>query len=146
MLLSKSGEYALQALLHLASDPGRRMPTNQIAEALDAPSNYLSKLLHRLARGGVLRSVRGPQGGFELTLPAEQLSLAEALAPIEAERLDRRCLLGRPQCSDRNPCAAHGQWRSLAEHIDRFLAETTIADVLGTDRERASRKRPRRQR
>lgn len=117
------------------------MPTNQIAEALDVPANYLSKLLHQLARAGVLRSLRGPQGGFALALPAEQLTLAAALAPIDAERLGRRCLLGRPQCSDSNPCAAHEQWSSLAEHIEQFLGETTLADVLATDRAGAGRPR-----
>lgn len=130
MLLSRSGQYALRALLHIAEQPEGPVRTSEIAAALDVPANYLSKLLHRLARDGVLDSTRGPSGGFALAIPADQLSLAEALQPIESERLDRRCLLGRPQCRDSDPCAVHGQWKALAEHIDGFLGETTLANLL----------------
>ena len=131
MLLSKSGQYALQAMLQIASAPdGQPMRTNQIAEALDVPANTLSKVLSRLARAAVLRSLRGPQGGFALAFPADELTLAEALAPIESERLERRCLLGRARCSDANPCAAHDRWSALVDHIDDFLGDTTLANVV----------------
>lgn len=134
MLLSRSGEYALHALLHLANHPDATpVRGSDIAEALDAPANYLSKLLHRLSRAGVLNSVRGPHGGFSLAIPPDELSLAEALEPIDAERLDRRCLLGRPECRDDDPCAAHEQWASLSEHIDRFFEDTTLASLSRND-------------
>jgi Rrf2 family protein len=130
MLLSKSGGYALRALIHIA-EHGEAGPlrTAEIAEALDVPRNYLSKLLHRLAQAGVLESGRGPRGGFTLAHEAASLSLREALAPIEAGALDSGCLLGRPRCSDTDPCPAHDEWKNLRDHIERFLAHTTIADL-----------------
>jgi Rrf2 family iron-sulfur cluster assembly transcriptional regulator len=142
----------LIALLHLADQPDATPVRGaDIARTLDAPANYLSKLLHQLARAGVLHSVRGPQGGFCLAVPADELSLAQALAPIEAERLTPRCLLGRTACRDDDPCAAHARWQSLSQHIDRFLEETTLASlVLDEARERrvpqAKRKKTRRSR
>jgi Rrf2 family protein len=131
MILSRSGEYALLALLHLA-DRSDATPVRggDIARALDAPANYLSKLLHQLARAGVLDSTRGPQGGFALAIPPEELSLAKALATIEADRLDARCLLRRAECRDDDPCAAHERWCSLSDRISRFLEETTLANLL----------------
>jgi len=152
MLLSKSGEYALLALLHLASQPDSTPVSGaEIAEALDVPANYLSKLLHQLARGGVLRSVRGPHGGFVLATAADTLSLAEVLDPVDRVRTESRCLLGRPACRDSDPCAAHEKWRELSEHIDRFLDETTLASLLRAEadakRSRAAkRKKTRRSR
>lgn len=142
MILSRSGEYALLALLHLADQPDSTpVRVGDIASALGAPSNYLSKLLHQLVRAGVLRSARGPQGGFCLAVPADALSLARALAPIEAERLAPRCLLGRPECRDDDPCAAHDQWRALSQHIDQFLGETTLSSlVLNEARSRGVRR------
>jgi Rrf2 family iron-sulfur cluster assembly transcriptional regulator len=144
VLLSKSGEYALLALLHLAERSDTTpVRVKEIAAALGAPTNYLSKVLHQLSRAGVLHSVRGPHGGFSLAIPTDELSLAEALGPIEAERLGRRCLLGRPECRDDDPCAAHEQWRSLSDHIDRFLDETTLATLLASDaKARRSRSKP----
>lgn len=130
MLLSKSGEYALLALLHLAEhcDEGP-LRTSEIAKAIDVPQNYLSKILHQLAQGGVLQSERGPRGGFELTWEPEDMTLTYSLQPIESELKNRRCLLGRKTCSDSDPCAAHPAWQELSGHITDFLQSTTLADL-----------------
>jgi len=144
VLLSRSGEYALQALIRLAQHGDERpLRTAEIAEALDAPRNYLSKLLHQLAVAGVLESTRGPSGGFRLAVDARELTLAEALEPIEATRLVRGCLLGRPQCLDSDPCSAHASWRALSEHIEQFLITTTVADLLPEAAGRSGRRRGR---
>lgn len=130
MILTRSGEHAIRAVIHLAEASGEEpVRTAEIAEALGAPRNYLSKLLHQLARAGVLRSERGPRGGFSLAVPAGELTLADVLAPIESERLDQSCLLGRPRCSDDDPCPIHDDWKRLREHIGSFLNDTTIADL-----------------
>ena len=69
MILSKSAKYALRATLCLAECEGERpMPVDEIAERLDVPRNYLSKILHILARTGTLDSTRGPGGGFRLAV------------------------------------------------------------------------------
>ena len=97
-----------------------------LAEALGVPRNYLSKILHQLARSGVLASARGPHGGFQLAAPPAAISLAEVVGAVEPQRFERRCLLGRPECSDANPCPAHDSWQVLAEGISCFLHETTL--------------------
>jgi Rrf2 family iron-sulfur cluster assembly transcriptional regulator len=138
MLLSKSGEYALQALLHLAEYGGERpLRTVEIAEALDVPRNYLSKILHQLVVAGILDSARGPRGGFQLIERPEDLTLADALRPIESNRLAPRCLMGRGTCSDADPCAAHARWQELSGHITDFLGTTTLGDLVH-DRARSS--------
>lgn len=130
MLLTRSGEYAIRALIFIGEHgDDRPLTTAEIASALDVPRNYLSKLLHQLARAGVLRSGRGPRGGFSLGMPAGSLSLAQVLAPIESERFDAACLLGRAVCSDSDPCPVHADWADLRERIGKFLQETTIASL-----------------
>lgn len=134
MLLSKSGEYALRALIRLAeAREGPPLRTVEIARDIGVPRNYLSKLMHQLTQAGLLESTRGPRGGFRLVVPPETLTLAAALEPIEAELIERRCLLGRPSCSDADPCHAHERWRALADHVESFLATTTIADLMSSD-------------
>jgi Rrf2 family protein len=78
--LSKSGSYALRALIYIA-EPGEDGPLRvaEIAAALDVPRNYLSKLLHRLTQAGVLQSGRGPRGGFSLAHRPESLSLRDPI-------------------------------------------------------------------
>jgi Rrf2 family protein len=129
VLLTRSGEYALQALIYIADHGDGPVRTAEIAQAVDVPRNYLSKLLHQLARAGVLRSERGPRGGFALNEPAATLCLKRLLEPIEADRIESRCLLGRPRCTDADPCPAHAEWKGLREHITSFLENTTLADL-----------------
>lgn len=128
-MLSQTAEYALRAVLHLAAAPASGpVHVATIAEALEVPQNYLSKVLHALARQGVLSSVRGPHGGFALARDPARLTLAEVI-----ERFDPvhdRCLLMRRQCSDSDPCIAHFEWKQVANRIRSFFRETTVADLL----------------
>ncbi len=129
--LSQTSEYALRATLYLAlHDGGGPVKLEQITEVLGVPRNYLSKTLHQLARVGVLTSERGPHGGFRLAHPPESLTLAEVIAPFDPARLARRCLLGKGECSDAHPCAAHERWKQVAEPMRAFFSGTTVADLL----------------
>jgi Rrf2 family protein len=79
-LLSQTTEYALRAVLHIASQPdGTPVRANALASAIGVPQNYLSKTLHQLARAGILTSTRGPTGGFQLAVPATWAPIATAL-------------------------------------------------------------------
>ena len=134
MILTRSGESAIRALIYIAEQSDDRyFSTPEIAEAIGAPRNYLSKLLHQLAQAGLLDSERGPHGGFALAVAPDSFTLAEALAPIEPDRLERGCLLGRARCTDEDPCPIHAEWKDLREHISSFLEETTIFDLSQVD-------------
>lgn len=131
MLLSQTGKYALRASIYLAERASDEpIPVGEIAAALDVPRNYLSKILHQLAREGVLISERGPRGGFRLATSAEDLSLAQVVSTVDPGLLEPKCLLGKQQCSDVDPCPAHGTWQDLAGRIERFLSDTTVGDLL----------------
>ncbi len=131
-MISKTGEYALRAVLHLAqrgtAGPQR---ASQIARELGVPPNYLSKILHALARAGTLKSERGPGGGFRLARPPSEVALAEVLEPFDPMAREQTCLLGRPECSERNACMVHERWKRVREPVAQFFRETTIADLLG---------------
>lgn len=122
-------QQAISAVLCIASARGEPMQASTIADATGAPRNYLSKILHSLARAGVLNSERGPRGGFRLAGPADQLTLADIAEPFERPG-QRRCLLGRPTCGDANPCAAHRRWSKVAASLENYFQTTTIARLL----------------
>jgi Rrf2 family protein len=132
-MLSRTAEYALRAAVQVAT-LGRDGPVrvNELARAADVPRNYLSKILHVLARQGVLVSTRGPLGGFQLATDADRLRLSRITAPFEAQE-PSRCVLGRPRCSDRNPCGAHARWKEATAGMRSFFEETTLADVMLPD-------------
>lgn len=129
MWLNSTAQTALRAVVYLSQqDPERLIPVEEIATAIDRPRNYLSKTMGQLRRAGVLDATRGQRGGFRLARPASQLTIAEVIAPF-APPGDRRCLLGREDCGDHDPCPAHRQWSLVAVEVERFLAETTISGL-----------------
>lgn len=127
--LPQTAEYALRAVNYIADAPaGQPRRVGDIAAAIKVPQNYLSKTLHQLARAGVLRSARGPTGGFQLAIPAERLTLAEVIGPFMP--IDgRACVLGRTRCNDSAPCAAHHRWKPIGMMLTGFFGATTIADL-----------------
>jgi len=130
-MLSDTAEYALRAVLYIAQhDRDGPVSAESVAEALSVPRNYLSKTLHVLAKQGILTSTRGPKGGFRLQEDPETLTLFPIVAPFDRMQPKRVCLLGRPQCSDANPCPAHHQWKAIAEQVAGFFRDTTVAELL----------------
>jgi Rrf2 family protein len=128
-MLSDTAEYALRAVLHIA-DNDEMVRVEPMAEALGVPRNYLSKTLHQLARAGILRSMRGPRGGFTLAVPADELTLYQVVECFDSIEARRTCLLGRKQCNDTNPCPAHHRWKGIADQIATFFRTTTVADLV----------------
>ena len=129
-MFSNTGLLALRAVLVIAGWPDNGpASTGAIAGRLGAPANYLSKVLNRLTRQGVLRSSRGPGGGYRLKRAPEELSIWEIVAEFERPRRADICLLGGP-CDPAKPCVAHSQWRELKERTSTLYDTTTVADFL----------------
>ena len=130
-MISKTARIALRAVLCIAErEASGPVSSRTLARELDLPQNYLSKTLHRLVQDDILAATRGRGGGYLLTVPAAELALGRVVEAIDPEGAERRCLLGRPECSPLNPCAMHGRWCDVREAIDRFFAETTVGDLL----------------
>jgi Rrf2 family protein len=132
-MLSQSAEYALRAMVHLAEQDGEetRMQSDEIADVLGLPRNYLSKILHELVRSGLLKSTRGPKGGFTLAEPPDQITLERIVGVFDPQLLadERRCLMGQEICSDDEPCPAHNRWKAVSLGVRVFFSETTLAEL-----------------
>lgn len=131
-MLSRTGEYALRAVLLLADRNGEgALSAGEIARALGVPHNYLAKTLQRLVRRGVLRSIRGPGGGFVLAGDACKLPLSAVLEEFDPVEAEESCMLGYKSCDTRNPCAAHERWMKWSGELSRLLDHTTVGYLLG---------------
>lgn len=132
-VLSHSADYALRAVLYLAEREGAGLiPANEIAEALNVPQRYLGKVLNTLAHAGTLASTRGPRGGFRLTRPSTELTLADVIAPFDAIGEPLQCLLHHRECSKTAPCAAHDGWQNIGTEMRSFFQRMTVAQLLHT--------------
>jgi Rrf2 family protein len=128
-MLNQSADYALRAVLYLAQGHNAH-PAAAIAHALGIPQNYLGKILHVLAKTGVLTSTRGPRGGFRLAVDPRALTLAAVTTPFQSVAPRTVCLLGDRSCNPSVPCAAHRRWEAAANHATTFFRTTTIAAML----------------
>jgi Rrf2 family protein len=146
-MLSRTSEYALRAMIHLAGHADEWPISGQkIARATGIPSKYLSKILGDLVRGKVLASSRGKAGGFRMVRSPERTSLHAVLTPFE-QFVQTRCMFGNPQCTPKNPCLAHKDWQEVLEMMEGFFKGKTVYDIAVQQGERGGRKKkPKRRR
>ena len=132
MQLSTKGRYAVMAMTELAGcEADRAVTLAAIAERQQISRPYLEQLFARLRRQGLVRSVRGPGGGYRLARPAADLSVAEVVTavdePLKATRCDGQgpgCLRGGARCR------THDLWVETGRQIHDYLASVSLADVL----------------
>jgi len=130
MILTGSTEYAIRAVIHLALLPsGCLAGAQEISREENIPTPFLSKILRKLGRHRLVRSFKGQRGGYELALPASQITLQDLVDATNGDQLEGRCALGLHHCDEANPCALHDQWKTIRAQFQAVLTQTTIADL-----------------
>ena len=145
MLYSSACGYAIRALTFLAEQPtGVLCQLRDIAVAEDIPAAFLGKILQDLVHARLLRSSKGPRGGYALARRAIAISLLDIKAAIDGTHDLEGCASGFGRCSDEMPCPQHERFKPLRVAMMRYLAETSVADMARALAEkRASLARPR---
>ena len=130
MLYSRSAEYAIRAFVNLAQVPdGSYAMVKQIAAEEEIPAHFLAKILQQLARKGLLRSSKGPTGGFLLRVPPDEVRLLDIVEALDGLSEYEKCASGLAECSDDMPCPLHDSWKPLRSRIMDYLGRNTIADL-----------------
>lgn len=121
-MISQSSKYAIRAALYLTThtENDEKIGASEMAEEMDIPSAFLSKILQKLSKSGIVSSKKGPGGGFYMTQENKKKTLIEIIHSIEGSQIFKSCILGLPVCSDKNPCPLH---RSLVVFRDGFYSQ-----------------------
>ncbi|MCL4401062.1 MAG: Rrf2 family transcriptional regulator [Acidobacteria bacterium] len=131
MIYSRSTEYAIRALIPLAqAEEGKYVMAKTLAEQENIPSHFLAKILQQLARKGVLRSSKGPMGGFSLRMPADKIRIFDIVDALDGLQPYHLCISGLGECPEEQKCPMHDGWVSLHEAILDYLKENTVADLV----------------
>jgi Rrf2 family iron-sulfur cluster assembly transcriptional regulator len=129
------GRYAVMALVSLASDPGARpVPLKEVARREAIPEAYLQQLFVRLRRQGIVRSVRGPGGGFVLGRPPSAIPVGEVIRTAEARRGSVGCRDANPGCGRLGSCRTQGMWDTVERKVEEFLDSVTVQDLFEGNR------------
>lgn len=127
MILSRTSQYAIQALIYIATRPrGEPVLNREIAAHLGVPSAYLAKIMQNLCKGNLLDSFRGRLGGFCLREGAEKTDLMHVLILTEGTGFTDDCVLGLKVCSDETACPMHVRWKPIKEKVVQMLNEQTL--------------------
>jgi Rrf2 family transcriptional regulator, cysteine metabolism repressor len=141
MKISTKGEYGLRAMIELAIYYGQGyLQSADIAEARDIPENYLYQLLITLRKAGLIQSRRGPQGGHMLARTPDRITVSEVIMALEGPIEPTVCtqegvITG---CPFLETCAMREVWEQVTEATHRILMDTTIADLVAREREKAT--------
>ena len=128
-MFSQTVEYALRAVVHLASHSPAARTTDQIAEATLVPRAYLSKVLQSLIRAGLVQSQRGLGGGMALARPASDLTILEVVNAVEPLARIRTCPLGLA-AHGVHLCPLHSRLDAAIANVEEALGGTTLAELL----------------
>ncbi len=130
MRLTTKGRYAVTALLDLAIH-GDEGPVNlaDISERQGISLSYLEQLFAKLRRGELVRSIRGPGGGYRLGKKAHAIRIAHIIDAVD-ESVDATKCQGQGNCQQGETCLTHHLWQDLSEQIHDFLSGISLADLI----------------
>lgn len=129
--LSTKGQYGVRAMFEIARASQKGPVTiKKISEEQEVSVAYLEQILNKLRKAGIVRSVKGPGGGYVLGAPADKISIGEILRVLEGPVAITSCLDPREGCMRVDGCVTHLLWRSLGEKIEGFLNSMTLHDLL----------------
>jgi Rrf2 family iron-sulfur cluster assembly transcriptional regulator len=131
MRLTTKGQYAVRAMVNLACrGEDRPVSLKDISAEEDISLAYLEQLFVKLRKGNVVRSVRGPGGGYVLARPPREISVGDVITVVEEPINPVACLdedsIG---CERASRCTTQKAWRGLGEKIREFLDSITLEDL-----------------
>ena len=134
--LGRKGDYAVRAVLSVARHHGEgRRKARLIAAEMDLPPRYLRQILAEFVRSGVLLATAGPDGGYTLARPPEEVTLLEVIEQAEGPLRTDVCVLQGGPCDWGEVCPVHYVWSSAEQSLRHELDGVTLAQLAALDAE-----------
>ena len=135
MRLSTKVRYGVRALVELALHPGDpSVSSHEVGARQQISPKYVGQLLAQLRASGLVRSVRGQGGGFQLARPPQKVTLLDVVQAFEGSLAPVPCVDDPSTCSRSARCAARDLWCELKEAAEKPLRRTTLADLARRQR------------
>ncbi len=132
MKLSTKSRYAITAMIDLANSLESSVSLKEISERQSISLSYLEQLFCKLKNFGVVKSQRGPGGGYTLVREANDITLYDIIIAVE-ENIDQTQCGGSMDCNKDKPCSTHHVWSGLNEIITNYMKNITIGDVIANN-------------
>ncbi|MBE8189715.1 MAG: Rrf2 family transcriptional regulator [Candidatus Thioglobus sp.] len=130
MQLTTKGRYAITAMLDLASNSsGKPITLDIISQRQNISLSYLEQLFSKLRKATLIKSVRGPGGGYLLDTAAQNITLTQIIEAVD-ENIDLRRCKGQKSCNNGSECISHQLWCDVSEQIRSFLSSKSLQQVV----------------
>ncbi len=130
MRLTTRGQYAVSAMVDLSRhQTNGPVALSKISQRQYISLSYLEQLFRRIRENGLVTSTRGPGGGYLLSRPAAEISVADVIRAVDEPIRTTVCRDAMPGCRNGKRCSTHDLWISLREHIFRFLDVVSLEEV-----------------
>ena len=134
MRITTRGRYGLRAVLKLTvTETGKPISIRELSEKEDISPEFLEQIFFRLRKSGIIKSTRGPGGGFQLNRDPAEITVKEIFDAVGEEISLTPCTSNtdpRSPCTREKRCIAHEMWVETADHINEYFRGITIANIL----------------
>jgi Rrf2 family transcriptional regulator, iron-sulfur cluster assembly transcription factor len=135
-MLSNSCRYGIRAVIYIASQPNEKGKTGikKISKDLNLPTPFLAKILQQLAKHKILKSLKGPHGGFSLQKDPRKITLLDIVKTIDGEEIFTNCIIHNSTCScvdkHKSICPVHDDYKGVRSDLIHMFSNKTIYDLV----------------
>ncbi len=131
-MFSKACEYGIKAAIFIATKSEQKVKVSivEIAEEIDSPVSFTSKILQKLVKSKLIDSLKGPTGGFEIKKAnAQKIKLSHIVNAIDGDSIYKGCGLGFQKCNEKEPCSLHFKFKIVREELRKMLENTSLLEL-----------------
>ncbi len=130
-MLSQTCKIGIKAVIFLASkyDAGEKAMIKEIASHIEASEHTVGKLLQNLVRQDVIKSLKGPAGGFYLSKAQLEQPVRNIIDAIDGKQIFCDCGLGLSKCSATHPCPIHNEYKEVRDLLDKIFSTKRVIDL-----------------
>ncbi|QCX52301.1 Rrf2 family transcriptional regulator [Elizabethkingia sp. JS20170427COW] len=130
-MLSQTCKIAIKAVIYLSatSEKGEKASIKEISEHINASEHTVGKTLQTLVKQDIIKSLKGPSGGFYLEQEQQHQAIFNIVETIEGKGIFKGCGLGLSKCSETHPCPIHNDYKVARELLEKIFKEKKISDL-----------------
>lgn len=130
-MLSKTCKSAIKAVVYLCSryGSGENASIKEVAEVINASEHTVGKLLQTLVKQNIIKSLKGPTGGFYISKTQRNQPIINIVEAIDGKEIFKECGLGLSQCSAKHPCPIHNGYKEVRESLEKLFREKNVLSL-----------------
>lgn len=131
-MFSKSCEYGLRAVIFIAEQTlkDNKVSLGTISEEINSPQAFTAKILQQLTRNKIVKSVKGPYGGFSIENEKMDTKLSEVVRVLDGDSIYTGCGLGLKQCDANSPCPLHYKFVEIRNDLKKMLENNSLKTIV----------------